>query len=112
LSWSKSVGFTGRNVQIHVEIDDGQNEKLQFEFIKLYTFTFQAMGSTLSSIASFPGVSLSLTGTIGQDIVAASHQIKLPKDQWPVQTRAKAGGPIARILCSDLQVSKNIKLGR
>ncbi len=71
--------------------------------------TFRAMGGTLSSIASFPGVSSSLTGTIGQDIVAASHRIKLPKDQWPVQTRAKAGGPIAKILCSDLQVSKNVK---
>jgi hypothetical protein len=69
--------------------------------------TFQAMGGTLSSIASFPGVSSSLTGTIGQDIVD-SHWIKLPKHQWPVQTRAKAGGPIAKILCSDLQVSKNV----
>jgi hypothetical protein len=44
--------------------------------------TFQAShGWHSSSIASFPGVSSSLTGTIGQDAVAVGCWIKLPTDQ-------------------------------
>jgi hypothetical protein len=35
LSWSKSVGCTRRAVLIHVEINDGQNQKLQSDFNKL-----------------------------------------------------------------------------